>query len=99
MRDSMVSTETWNYECSTCLHQWNDEYEVWQGSDGHGGAVVGYLRNGHRCTSPWSELVCPACGGYEAKILPTHRDRRPTVPRQRGTELEMLFRLRRLHCY
>jgi hypothetical protein len=54
---------------------------------------------GQRCISPWAELFCPACGGYDVKILPTGWTTPSPIPRQRYAELEMIFRLRRLHAY
>ncbi|MCW2944483.1 MAG: hypothetical protein JWR24_1200 [Actinoallomurus sp.] len=99
MHESMVTRETWTYECLSCLHEWQEDYGVARFSDGHGGEVIVYSRMGHRCTSPWAELFCPACGGYDVKILPAGWTQVPPLPRQRYAELEMLFHLRRLHAY
>jgi hypothetical protein len=99
MHESMISRETWKYECLACLHEWQEDYEVGRSSDGHGGAVVVYRHLGHRCTSPWTEPVCPSCGGYDVKPLPTGWRVVAPIPRRRDTELEMIFRLRRLHAY
>jgi hypothetical protein len=99
MHESMISPETWTYECLACLHEWHEEFEVGHCADGHGGEVVYYRRNGHRCTSPWAELFCPSCGSYDVKILPPGRPRSQAVPPQRHGELEMIFKLRRLHAY
>jgi hypothetical protein len=99
MHESMVSNETWTYECLSCLHEWRLEFEVGRFADGHGGEVVVYSHGGHRCTSPWAELYCPSCGCYDVKILPTGWAEVPPIPRQRYAELEMIFRLRRLHAY
>lgn len=82
MHDSMALIETWTYECLSCLHEWNVDYQVGRCADGHGGAVVHYRRNGHPCLSPWSEPRCPSCGGCDVKIMPTvpvHADR-PVPP-------------------
>ena len=99
MHESMISHETWNYECLGCLHEWQEEFEVGRSEDGHGGETVVYSQLGQRCISPWSELFCPSCGGYDVKILPTGWTARASIPRQRYSELEMIFRLRRLHAY
>jgi hypothetical protein len=99
MRESMISRETWKYECLGCLHEWQEDYEVGRSSDGHGGEVVVYNHLGHRCTSPWAEPVCPSCGAYDVKLLPTGWAVVTPIPRQRPTELELIFRLRRLHAY
>src|SRR5690349_20521311 len=99
MHESMVSHETWTYECLTCLHEWQEEFEVGRCADGHGGDAVTYRRMGHRCVCPWAELFCPSCGGYDVKILPAGWVRVAPLPRQRRGELEMIFHLRRLHAY
>ena len=99
MHESMVSLEMWTYECLSCLHEWQVEFEVGRCQDGHGGEVIVHRREGQRCTSPWAELYCPSCGSYEVKILPTGWVQLAPLPRQRHAELEMLFHLRRLHAY
>jgi hypothetical protein len=99
MHESMISHETWKYECLGCLHEWQKEFEVGRSSDGHGGEAVVYHHLSQRCTCPWAEPVCPSCGGYDVKILPTGWNVVAPIPRQRHTELEMIFRLRRLHAY
>lgn len=99
MYESMVSLETWSYGCSSCLHEWQVVFEVGRCPDGHGGEVIVHSRSGQRCTSPWAELYCPSCGGWEVKILPTGWTHVARLPRQRHAELEMLFHLRRLHAY
>ena len=99
MHESMISRETWKYECLGCLYEWEEEFEVGRSSDGHGGDVVVYSRMGQRCISPWAELCCPRCGGYDVKTLPTGWAEVAVLPRQRQSELEMIFRLRRLHAY
>jgi hypothetical protein len=70
MHDCMVCHETWTYKCLGCLHDWHEEFDVGRFSNGHGGEVIVYRRMGHRCTSPWAELCCPRCGGYDVKIVP-----------------------------
>jgi hypothetical protein len=70
MHESMVSREMWTYDCLGCLHEWQREFESRRSADGHGGDVIIYSLNGQRCVSPWSELYCPSCGGYNVKILP-----------------------------
>jgi hypothetical protein len=99
MHESMISREMWTYECLACEHEWSEDFEVCCCADAHGGEVVYYRRKGHRCTSPWTEPFCPSCGSYDVKILPPGRPRSQAVPPQRHAELEMLFRLRRLHAY
>jgi hypothetical protein len=99
MHESMISRETWKYECLGCVHEWEEEFEVGRSSDGHGGETVVYSRKGHRCTSPWTELFCPSCGGYDVKTLPTGWAAALPLQRHRYAELEMVFRLRRLHAY
>jgi hypothetical protein len=99
MHESMISREMWKYECLGCLHEWQEEFEVGRSSDGHGGDVVVYSRMGQRCISPWAELFCPRCGGYDVKTLPTGWVEVAALPRQHYSELEMIFRLRRLHAY
>jgi hypothetical protein len=99
MHESMISRETWKYECLGCLHEWQEDFEVGRSSDGHGGEVVVYRHFGQRCTSPWAEPVCPSCGGYDVKLLPTGWRVVAPIRRRRHTELEMIFRLRRLHAY
>jgi Zn finger protein HypA/HybF involved in hydrogenase expression len=99
MHESMISRETWTYECRSCLHEWQEVFQAGRFSDGHGGEVIIYSRLGHRCTSPWAELFCPSCGGCDVKILPTGWTEGSPLPRRRHAELEMLFHLRRLHAY
>ena len=70
MHDSMISREMWTYDCLGCLYEWQEEFEVRRSPDGHGGEAVVYGRGGHRCVSPWAELCCPACGGYNVKTFP-----------------------------
>lgn len=83
MHESMISSETWTYECLGCLHEWREEYEVRRSPDGHGGEAVVYSRSGLRCVSPWAEPCCPGCGGYNVKILPTGWTAPPTPPAPR----------------
>lgn len=99
MHESMIWRETWTYECRSCEHEWHEEFEIGRSPDGHGGEVTVYSRMGQRCVSPWTELFCPSCGGYDVTILPTGWGRIPREPRRRQGELEMIFRLRRLHAY
>lgn len=99
MGESMISLETWTFECAGCLHEWREDFEVGHAADGHGGAVVYYRRDGHPCTSPWSERCCPSCGGYDVKIVPHASVRARPRPSRRYAELELVFRLRRLHAY
>lgn len=81
MHESMISRETWKYECLGCLHEWQQEYEVRRSLDGHGGETVVYSRTGLRCVSPWAEPCCPSCDGYNVKILPTGWAAPPAPPR------------------
>jgi hypothetical protein len=81
MHESMVSRETWTYECLGCLHEWQEEYEVRRTLDGHGGEAIVYSRMGLRCVSPWAEPCCTSCGGYNVKILPTGWTAPPARPR------------------
>jgi hypothetical protein len=70
MHESMILRETWKYECLGCLHEWQEEFEVRRSLDGHGGETVAYGRMGQPCISPWAELCCPSCGGYNVKTFP-----------------------------
>jgi hypothetical protein len=84
MHESIVSRETWTYECLGCLHEWQQEYEVRRSLDGHGGETTVYSRMGLLCVSPWAEPFCPSCGGYNVKILPTGWAASAAPPRQGG---------------
>jgi hypothetical protein len=93
--------ENWVYECTGCLHVWQEAYAVQHAADGHGGDAVVYLRDGQRCLSPWVDHLCPGCGCRDIKAVPapwaTHADALPEP--HHHPELEMVFRLRRLHAY
>lgn len=100
MREPVVSREVWRYECLSCLYEWQESYEVWHVADGHGGDAVGYHHDGQSSTSPWTELMCPTCHGCSVKTFPaTTIVRRPVPQARRVDDLDMLFRLRRLHAY
>lgn len=102
MRDSWSSHESWTYECLNCLTTWQEEYDARHVADGHGGEAVIYEHDGHRCTSPWCDHVCPRCGGQNVKALATPLAEAQDVASPvagRSDDLAMVFRLRRLHAY
>jgi hypothetical protein len=101
MREPLIALEVWRYECLSCLHEWQESYEVWYVPDGHGGDAVGYRHDGQCSTSPWTELMCPVCHGCAVQTFPSRTTvvRRPLPRPQRVDDLDLLFRLRRLHAY
>lgn len=100
MREPIIALEVWRYECLCCLHEWEETFEVWHVADGHGGEAVGYRHDGQFSTSPWTELMCPACHGCSVKTFPAATvTRRPVLPPRRTDHLDMLLRLRRVHAY
>jgi hypothetical protein len=100
MREPLIALEVWRYECRSCLHEWQESFEVWYVPDGHGGDAVGYRHDGQSSTSPWTELMCPACHCCMVQTFPATMVKRRPVPRPpRPDDLEMIFRLRRLHAY
>jgi Zn finger protein HypA/HybF involved in hydrogenase expression len=100
VREPFITQETWHYECRCCLAEWQDDCEVWRVSDGLGGEAVLYLRDGHRSTSPLTDVVCPRCHGCSVTTLP-HSEvrRRSAVPKERSNFLDTIFTLRRLQAY
>ncbi|MEW2355915.1 hypothetical protein [Spirillospora sp. NPDC029432] len=94
------SHETWVYECQNCETTWDEEYEVRHCADGHGGDAVVFERYGQRSLTPWSDHACPGCASenVRAYLAPWGR-RTPMVPVQRRDDLEIVFKLRRLHAY
>ncbi|GAA4140807.1 hypothetical protein [Actinomadura keratinilytica] len=100
MHDTWSSHESWVYECLNCLTTWREEFEVVHTADGHGGEVVVYAHEGHPCTTPWLDHVCPRCRCQSVKTFPGARRRARAEPRTAArNDLEIVFRLRRLHAY
>lgn len=100
MREAVTSHERWVFECLSCLRMWAEEYDAQHLADGHGGEVVLYEHHGHRCPSPWADHTCPGCASPNIKAFPAPEAARRQGPSARPTsELELVFRLRRLHAY
>ncbi|MFC5744026.1 hypothetical protein [Actinomadura rugatobispora] len=100
MRDAWSSHETWVFECVNCATTWEEEFDVRHCADGHGGEVELFEHDGQRCTTPWIDHVCPGCAGQNVKARPASWRRRTTAVRAPARDdLELVFRLRRLHAY
>ncbi|KAB2344061.1 hypothetical protein [Actinomadura rudentiformis] len=100
VRDAWSSHESWVYECLCCSTTWEEQFEARHTADGHGGEAVVYEHDGHRCTTPWTDHVCPNCESQNVKALPAPWAKRSDVPlAHRGDDLELVFRLRRLHAW
>ncbi|WP_157610109.1 hypothetical protein [Spirillospora albida] len=100
VQDVWSTHEAWVYECVHCEHIWNEQFEVRHSDDGHSHDGVAYERHGQRCMTPWSDHVCPRCGAQNVKAVAGAFGRHPIVPEaRRGNELELVFRLRRLHAW
>ncbi|WP_344590265.1 hypothetical protein [Actinomadura vinacea] len=100
MHEAWSSHETWVYECQNCFTTWEEEYDVRHSADGHGGEVELFEKDGQRCMTPWVDHVCPTCAGQNVKTLPTPLGRHATAtPSGNREDLELVFRLRRLHAY
>lgn len=70
MREALVTTETWVFDCQRCRHLWSQEYEVWHTCDFSGGEVIAWRRFGLPCLPPSAGTVCPYCGGLRVKLRP-----------------------------
>lgn len=81
MRDAYVLLETWQFECLRCEQAFERHYECRHCPDGHGGEGITYLLGGLPAMSPWSEPVCPECGGLNVKARPTTRETPRPRPR------------------
>lgn len=100
VHEAWSSHETWVYACQVCRTTWDEEYEVLFSEDGHGGDVVVFERNGQRSTTPWSDHCCPRCMSENVRAyMAPWGEHEPMVPVQRRDDLELVFRLRRLHAY
>ncbi|GLW62033.1 hypothetical protein Arub01_02770 [Actinomadura rubrobrunea] len=100
MRDTWASRESWVYECLNCLTTWAEEFQVTHTADGHGGEVVAYSHEGYPCTTPWADHVCPNCRCQNVTTFPATRRRRQAEAHPQGADdLELVFRLRRLHAW
>ncbi|XVQ12499.1 hypothetical protein ACQP1W_08050 [Spirillospora sp. CA-255316] len=100
MREAWSSHEIWVYECLHCTMTWEEEFDVRHSADGHGGEVELFEQDGQRCITPWIDHVCPHCGGQNVKALPAPWGRQVTgVQAATADDLELVFRLRRLHAY
>ncbi|WP_157429884.1 hypothetical protein [Actinomadura oligospora] len=100
LHEAWSNHEVWVYECQNCGRTWDEEFEVRHVADGHGGEAVAYEHDGHSCTTPWTEHLCPDCQRARVRAWPAPWRRHHAVPPTRkGDDLELVFRLRRLHAY
>ena len=101
MRESVTAQESWVYHCGHCLHVWHEDFEAHHTDDGHGGDAVSYYRQGERCLSPSCDRVCPNCGACSCRGRPAAATRPEPVPPPlvRPYDLELIFRMRKLHAY
>ncbi|MFI0351431.1 hypothetical protein [Actinomadura sp. 9N407] len=100
MHEAWSSHETWVYECQCCSTTWAERFEIRHSPDGHGGDAVVFRRDGQRCMSPWVDHVCPNCESQNVRAsLAPWGWHAPVVPAPRPDDLELVFRLRRLHAY
>ncbi|WP_033322017.1 hypothetical protein [Actinomadura atramentaria] len=98
MKDTWTSHETWVYECQNCGRRWDEQYDVVHGDDHHGHEATVYQRGGQPAVPPWVEHRCPNCRSENIYTAPYRRN--PAVPRSRhGGDLELVFKLRRLHAW
>ncbi|REE96200.1 hypothetical protein [Thermomonospora umbrina] len=102
MRESWTNYEVWVYRCNRCTTTWREEYKARHVADGHGGEAVSYEHDGHQCTSPWCDHVCPKCQSQNVKASPTPWKQAANVPVQAAhynEDLALVLRLRRLNAY
>ncbi|MDL4772381.1 MULTISPECIES: hypothetical protein [Thermomonosporaceae] len=100
MRDAWSSHESWVYECLCCFTTWNEEFEVQHIGGGHHEEGIVYEHDGHRCMNPWSDHPCPGCESNNVKAYSAPWTVHVDAPHaQRADDLELVFRLRRLHAW
>jgi hypothetical protein len=100
MYETWSSHETWVYECLCCFEIWEEEFDIRHSADGRGGEVVVFEHHGHRCPTPWVDHACPYCGSVNVKAVQAPWGRgEPAVRTRTRDDLELVFRLRRLHAY
>lgn len=97
----MTVQESWVYHCGHCQHVWREDFEVHHTDDGHGGDAASYYRGGERSIAPTADRVCGNCGCYSINARPSPRLRREPLmpPPVKPYDLELIFRMRRLHAY
>ncbi|MEU9845329.1 hypothetical protein AB0C69_39665 [Actinomadura sp. NPDC048032] len=100
MHEAWTHHEVWVFECLGCEGSWNEEFQVRHSGDGHGNQAVIYVRQGQPCTTPWMDRCCPDCGGQNVKALSATHGRHDEVPVVRnGSDVAMVFHLRRMHAW
>src|SRR5262249_17509191 len=100
LRDTVTAQESWVYNCVRCLTVWQEDYEVHHTDDGHGGDAVTYFKGGGRCLAPVSGHTRANCGRGAVRSRPAPWAKPESVrPAPRRNDLELVFRLRRLHAY
>ncbi|MBT2213832.1 MULTISPECIES: hypothetical protein [Actinomadura] len=100
MHDTWSDHEMWVYECLACMTSWDEQFEVRHYDDGHGGEAAVYERGGQRCTTPWTDHVCPNCQSQNIKVFSKPLGRQAEVPKARADgDVAMVFHLRRLHAW
>jgi hypothetical protein len=99
MRDAWASHESWVYECLACATVWEEEFDINHTDDGHGGEAVVYERDGQRCTSPWTDHVCPSCRSQNVKVFASQWRHEQESEAGQPSHLELVFKLRKLHAY
>jgi hypothetical protein len=100
MRETWSSHATWVYECLYCFETWEEEFDIRHSADGHGGEVVLFEHDGHRCTTPWVDHTCPYCGSLNVKAVQAPWARgEPIVRTHPHDDLQLVSRLHRLRAY
>jgi hypothetical protein len=65
---SETTQEAYSFTCTGCWHGWEQSYRVCRRTNDSGITSITYYIGIQRVLSPLAGLVCPRCGGREARI-------------------------------